>query len=400
MKKMVVFLLVAVLLFAGSVYAEPRTIDLETMTLEELNQLRDEVSAAIANASVENVDGYLVISDYSEYARNPDNHEGEKIRFNGTVVQVVEGIERNVYRVAMNGNSDYMFYITYTPDADSQRVLEDDEVTVFGEFTGLYTYDSVLGGSITIPSCEAEAMTEQIEEVAEYPATRQDPAPIGATIRYDGSEEFSNPAVTDLTVTSVVRGDAAWSIVRDFNRYNDEPSSDQEYVIVTVRAAAISSENDQQAELDEYDFTFVSASGVEYQWVSVAGITPELTNLYPGAEAEGLVIGLVDKGDSPLMVYLKSGDRPIWFDLNRRVPIELPEGTVLEPLQKGDKSDEVKQMQMMLVEMGFLSGTPDGDYGSKTESAVKAYQEAMGIEATGIADEETLRLILTATMPE
>lgn len=392
--------LVLVLMFGivATSFAEPRTIDLQAMTLEELNELKNEVSAAIATASVENIDGYIVLNDYGEYARTPAPHIGEHIRFDGEVVQVVEGIESTKYRIAMNGNYDHMFFVTYYPNSESARVLEGDEVTVFGLFEGLYTYESTLGGEITIPSCAAENITEKIVEVGDYPATRTSPAPIGATIRYDGSD-YSNEAVTDLTITKVIRGESAWSMVKEFNRFNDEPGSNQEYIVVYVNAKAISSDNDQQANLDDYDFTFVSASGMQYQHESVAGIDPELANLYPGAEHEGIIVGLVEKGDAPLVVYLKNSDTPIWFDLNNRVPITLDESVVLNPLQKGDKGDEVQNMQAMLVEMGYLAGTPDGDFGGKTEAAVIAYQEAMGIEATGIADEETLRLILTATMP-
>lgn len=402
MKSMVRILAIAmvfVLALCSTALAAPRTIDLETMSVDELTALKNEVSAAIVNASVENVDGYNVLTEYSEYARNPDGHVGEKVRFNGEVVQVVEGIEYNVYRIAMNGNSDNMFYVEYAPTIESGRVLEGDKITLFGDFMGLYTYSSTLGGEITIPYCVAESIVEEIKDEGEYAATRQDPAPIGATVRYNG-ESYSNPAVTDLTVTKVIRGDSAWQMVKGFNRYNDAPEGNQEYVLVYVKTAAISSENDQQAEIDDYDFVFVSASGMEYPRESVAGKNPELTNLYPGAEHEGIIAGLVEKGDAPLLVYLKSSDKPVWFDLNKRIPIELPEDIVLVTLQKGDKNDDVRNMQAMLVEMGYLNGTPDGDFGGKTEAAVKAYQEAMGIEATGIADEATLRLILTATTPE
>ena len=379
--------------------AAPKTIDLQTMTLDELNVLKNEVAAAIAAASVENIDGYNVINDYDTYARTPDIHIDEKIRFNGKVVQVVEGIESNMYRISLNGNSDNMFYVTYAPSIESARVLEDDDVTVFGTFEGLHTYTSTLGGEITIPHCAAETITEKIVDAAEYAATRTDPAPIGATIRYDGSS-YSNKAVTDLTVTKVIRGDSAWDMVKKFNRYNDKPSDGQEYIVVYVNTKAISSEGDKQAELDDYDFIFVSSTGVEYQYESVAGKSPELTNLYPGAEHEGIVVGLIEKGDAPLLVYLKNSDTPIWFDLNRRIPITLDESVVLNPLKKGDRGDDVQNMQAMLVEMGYLAGVPDGDFGGKTEAAVKAYQQAMGIEATGIADEATLRLILTAAQPE
>lgn len=202
-----------------------------------------------------------------------------------------------------------MFYVTYTPGIESERVLEDDKVTVCGEFKGLYTYTSTLGGEITLPHCAAESIVEQIVEVGDYAATRQHPAPIGATIRYNATS-YSNPAITDLTVTKVIRGDAAWQMVNGFNRFNDKPADNQEYILVYVHTAAISSENDPQADLDDYDFRFVSANGMEYKRESISGIKPELTNLYPGAEFGGIVTGLIEKEDSPLLVYLKDSDTP------------------------------------------------------------------------------------------
>lgn len=397
--KRILALLAAIVLCIGCAQAEPRTIDLDTMTVEELEALKTDVSKAIVAASIENVDGYIVVNDYNEYARSPELHADEQIRFNGSVVQVVEGVENTIYRIAVNGNLDNIFYVTLAADSQAQRVLENDEVTVFGTFGGLFTYESTLGGSITIPSCIAEKITEKIVEEGEYPATRQDPAPIGATVRYDGSS-YSNKCVTDLTITNIIKGDAAWQIVHKWNRWNDKPSEDQQYVIVYIRTDAISAENDQQATIDSYDFVFVSENGVEYERASVSGKTPELTDLYPGASHEGIVVGLVKKDDNPRLVYLKSSDKPIWFDLNKRVPIVLPDDMVFTTLEKGAKGDDVMRLQAMLIEMGYLSGTADGDFGGKTQAAIAQYQIDMGLESTGIADEATQRLILTATYPE
>lgn len=391
-------LFLALLLISTSALADPQTIDLDEMSLEELTQLKNAVNAALARASSEQIDGYTLITDFSEYARNAEAHTGESIRFNGEVIQVVEGIESNLYRITFNNSTDSVFAVFHTPSVESTRLLEGDNVTVMGVFDGLYTYESTLGSQVTVPSCVAEMITDKIDIAGEYAATRQDPAPIGATIRYDGSS-YSNEAVTDLTVTKVIRGDAAWQIIRGWNRYNDQPSDSQEYILVSIKTAAISSENDQQAELDDYDFSFVSASGMEYQRESVSGMTPKLTNLYPGAEHEAYVAGMVNKGDQPLLIYLKNSENPIWFDLNKRIPIELPADTILNTLQRGDKSEEVREMQAILVEMGYLSGIADGDFGGKTEAAIREYQTAMGLEATGIADEATLRLILTYSQP-
>lgn len=61
-------------------------------------------------------------------------------------------------------------------------------------------------------------------------------------------------------------------------------------------------------------------------------------------------------------------------------------------LQKGDKGEEVRALQERLVALGYLNGAADGDFGNKTEAAVKDFQSANALEPTGIADTPTQRL--------
>ena len=70
-------------------------------------------------------------------------------------------------------------------------------------------------------------------------------------------------------------------------------------------------------------------------------------------------------------------------------PSPTPEPKSYETLSKGAKSDAVMELQVRLYELGYLLDDRDGAYGNKTQSAVKLFQEAVGLEATGIADSET-----------
>ena len=79
-----------------------------------------------------------------------------------------------------------------------------------------------------------------------------------------------------------------------------------------------------------------------------------------------------------LAEYLKSG-----------LPAIAVSARMYETLQKGSKGAEVKALQAALIELGYLSGKADGAFGSGTMAAVQAFQEAEGIEATGIADHNT-----------
>ena len=76
----------------------------------------------------------------------------------------------------------------------------------------------------------------------------------------------------------------------------------------------------------------------------------------------------------------------------------LPEATYT-PLQKGDKSDAVLDMQNRLYMLGFLLDDRDGDFGSKTQTAVKLFQQTAGLNPTGIADHATLSLLYSNEAP-
>ena len=63
---------------------------------------------------------------------------------------------------------------------------------------------------------------------------------------------------------------------------------------------------------------------------------------------------------------------------------------ILQPLQKGDKGEEVVKLQNFLREQGYTKLRADGDYGPATQKTVEAFQQAQGLEATGIVDSLTI----------
>jgi len=71
-----------------------------------------------------------------------------------------------------------------------------------------------------------------------------------------------------------------------------------------------------------------------------------------------------------------------------------------ETLQKGSKGDAVKALQARLIELNYLSGSADGDYGAKTVSAIELFQKAANITATGIADEATQLALFDINAPK
>lgn len=59
----------------------------------------------------------------------------------------------------------------------------------------------------------------------------------------------------------------------------------------------------------------------------------------------------------------------------------------LAELSRGSKGEDVRRLQSMLIDLGFLDDVADGIFGKKTQAAVKSIQRYWGVEETGIADE-------------
>ena len=59
-------------------------------------------------------------------------------------------------------------------------------------------------------------------------------------------------------------------------------------------------------------------------------------------------------------------------------------------LKKGSKGDAVKTLQKRLKELGYYTGSVDGDFGENTEKAVIAFQERNGLTADGKAGSKTM----------
>lgn len=68
-----------------------------------------------------------------------------------------------------------------------------------------------------------------------------------------------------------------------------------------------------------------------------------------------------------------------------------PEGTLYKNIK--NKKTEVKELQQMLTDLGFLNDKVDGIFGSKTEKAVKAFQKEYGLTADGIAWPQTIHTL-------
>ena len=67
-------------------------------------------------------------------------------------------------------------------------------------------------------------------------------------------------------------------------------------------------------------------------------------------------------------------------------------------LKQGSKGTEVKQLQKNLIGLGFLEGSADGSYGSKTKAAVKKFQAEFGLSPDGYAGDATQAAVENAVV--
>jgi regulator of protease activity HflC (stomatin/prohibitin superfamily) len=95
--------------------------------------------------------GYDTGISYDQLARTPDDFLGKKVKFHGKVVQVMEGDTETQIRLAVNDDYDTILFAAFDKSVVSSRVLEDDVITIMGLSSGLITYDSTMGGKISIP---------------------------------------------------------------------------------------------------------------------------------------------------------------------------------------------------------------------------------------------------------
>lgn len=119
---------------------------------EEEAAKKAEEEAAAAAAAAEEAKGYETGITYNQLARTPDDYKGKKVKFSGKVIQVIEGDGRVNIRLAVNDDYDTILFCEYESGIVSSRVLDDDHITIYGTSYGLYSYQSTMGGTITIPA--------------------------------------------------------------------------------------------------------------------------------------------------------------------------------------------------------------------------------------------------------
>lgn len=125
--------------------------------IKHANDLKDNAEKAKQEKEQADIDLYkdkCASVDYKDVQRNPNNYKEKYIKATGKVIQVSEGWFNSVTLRVQDSDAN-TWYVTYTYGDGESKILENDNVTVYGKSTGTTTYTSILGTSITIPSISA-----------------------------------------------------------------------------------------------------------------------------------------------------------------------------------------------------------------------------------------------------
>lgn len=133
-----------------------RAAEMERLQKEEEERKAQEEAAR----QEEEAKGYETGITFEDISRSPDKYKGKKVKFTGRVVQLVsEGTYIGSLRMSTSGNYDDVILISYNPSKLDVRILEDDNITVCGKFSEMYTYETVLGSSRTVPLIYVDIIT-------------------------------------------------------------------------------------------------------------------------------------------------------------------------------------------------------------------------------------------------
>lgn len=122
---------------------------------EEAESIEEKETKALSDKN-----NYSTSITYENLARTPTKFEGEKIKLSGKIIQVIKGEYVSQYRLAVDEDYDKMVLVSIDASQLSEtRILEDDLITIYATYLGEETYESTMGGEITIPSLIAHIFT-------------------------------------------------------------------------------------------------------------------------------------------------------------------------------------------------------------------------------------------------
>ena len=126
--------------------------------------------------------------------------------------------------------------------------------------------------------------------------TRNTAAKLNETVLVEVDDWLDGKQKYELTLTQVISGQEAWSMIEEANMFNDEPDVGMKYVLAKFKVKVHSLEL-EPFDINHAKFDAVSKTGSMYnQFFSVVTPNPDLsTDLYTGAEYEGWTYFMIER---------------------------------------------------------------------------------------------------------
>lgn len=176
---------------------------------------------------------------------------------------------------------------------------------------------------------------------------RSDPVPVGQTktvdVRVYDNQWEGYLAKVDITFADVLRGQEAYSQIKAYNEYNDEPKPGYEYVAVYVEARMTASETDNYSwYADESDFEFVSKDGSPYESTPVDFEPTFNGDVYNGGTLSGYIFGQVKQNDEIFVVFEDANWQNFFFEIEEET-LDFTEETQdsTEDIETPDFTEEI-----------------------------------------------------------
>lgn len=171
---------------------------------------------------------------------------------------------------------------------------------------------------------ETEENTEnkKSEETKSKLGSRTNPVPFQTTATVDdelyNDEGDTFPIKFDLTVLEVVRGDAAYDLLKSMNEFNEAAPDGYEWVLAKTKVKFVESETeDLSFHIDGImNFDMVSESGDIYSGDIYGTTEPDFSfEMYVGSEKEGYISGLVKTGEKAQLRYEEILGGNVFFNM-------------------------------------------------------------------------------------
>jgi len=169
---------------------------------------------------------------------------------------------------------------------------------------------------------EESTETKKGEETKSKLGSRTNPVLYQTTATVDdelyNDEGDTFPIKFDLTVLEVVRGDAAYDLLKSMNEFNEAAPDGYEWVLAKTKVKFVESETeDLSFHIDGImNFDMVSESGDIYSGDIYGTTEPDFSfEMYVGSEKEGYISGLVKTGEKAQLRYEEILGGNVFFNM-------------------------------------------------------------------------------------